>query len=123
MEHLSLADDRSGTPHGARKGPGFSADAGGAASFDHLPLELRLKCLAYCDWQTLSRVACISRSTRALVSVPRPFGAAVRCSVRRPPAAPRCRRYSTLLPGCWPDNIRPKHFTAIMQHASGSRRH
>lgn len=37
-------------------------------SFDELPLELRLKCLANCDWQTLSRAACASRSTRALVS-------------------------------------------------------
>lgn len=38
-------------------------------SFDELPLELRLKCLANCDWQTLSRAACVNRSTRALVSV------------------------------------------------------
>jgi len=40
----------------------------GDISFDALPLELRLKCLANCDWQTLSRVACVSRSTKALVS-------------------------------------------------------
>lgn len=37
-------------------------------SFDSLPLELRLKCLANCNWKTLSRAACASRSTRALVS-------------------------------------------------------
>lgn len=37
-------------------------------SFGNLPLELRLKCLASCDWQTLSRAACVSRSARALVS-------------------------------------------------------
>ena len=37
-------------------------------SFGSLPVELRLKCLASCDWQTLSRVACASRSARALVS-------------------------------------------------------
>lgn len=37
------------------------------ASFDELPIELRLKCLASCDWQTLSRAACVNRSVRALV--------------------------------------------------------
>jgi hypothetical protein len=37
-------------------------------SFDLLPLELRLKCLASCDWQTLARVSCVNRSTRGLVS-------------------------------------------------------
>lgn len=36
--------------------------------FDSLPVELRLKCLANCDWQSLSRAACASRSSRALVS-------------------------------------------------------
>ncbi|KAI7839029.1 hypothetical protein COHA_007171 [Chlorella ohadii] len=38
------------------------------ASFDELPIELRLKCLASCDWQTLSRAACVNRSVRALVA-------------------------------------------------------
>ncbi|PRW58162.1 F-box only 22-like isoform B [Chlorella sorokiniana] len=37
-------------------------------SFDELPIELRLKCLAGCDWQTLARAACANRSVRALVS-------------------------------------------------------
>lgn len=55
-------------------------------SFDFLPLELRLKCLANCDWQTLSRAACASRSTRALVS-----GGNGRGGVRSRPAGSRWR--------------------------------
>lgn len=45
----------------------FGAHDDEEPSFDSLPLELRLKCLANCDWKTLSRAACASRSTRALV--------------------------------------------------------
>lgn len=36
-------------------------------SFLDLPVELRLKCLASCDWKTLSVAACANRGTRALV--------------------------------------------------------
>ncbi|EFN59225.1 expressed protein [Chlorella variabilis] len=35
--------------------------------FDALPLEVRLQCLANCDWQTLARASCVNLSTRALV--------------------------------------------------------
>ncbi|KAL4419251.1 hypothetical protein ABPG77_001189 [Micractinium sp. CCAP 211/92] len=35
--------------------------------FLDLPVELRLKCLASCDWKTLSVAACANRGTRALV--------------------------------------------------------
>lgn len=37
-------------------------------SFADLPLELQIKCLANCDWQTLSRAACTSRATKSLVA-------------------------------------------------------
>lgn len=50
-------------------------------SFDHLPLELRLKCLANCDWQTLSRASCASRSTRALVRTCRGGGGCIGGSI------------------------------------------
>lgn len=63
-------------------------------SFGNLPLELRLKCLASCDWQTLSRAACVSRSARALVSgrprCRRRRGPLVRSLIRPIAAAPDC---------------------------------
>ena len=90
MEHLCLVDDPPGTPRssspwtGPRPAPWTPE---GAASFDNLPLELRLKCLAYCDWQTLSRAACTSRSTRALVSVSSPQRQQGGARVQRPLSA------------------------------------
>ena len=56
-----------GTPVPSPPPGTFGAQSSGT-SFDDLPVEIRLKCLASCTWQTLSRVACANRSTKALVS-------------------------------------------------------
>ena len=73
-------------------------------SFDELPIELRLKCLAGCDWQTLSRAACVNRSVRALVSRDRrALRPAPGWSPPPPPARPGLRpRVPRFAPAPWP---------------------
>ena len=72
--------------------------------FDALPLELRLKCLANCDWDTLSRAACASRGTRALVRAQRagvggrPLLPPPRAAAHRLPACRRSRAPLSCLP-------------------------
>lgn len=61
-------------------------------SFLDLPVELRLKCLASCDWKTLSVAACANRGTRALVCLPgaagRGVGLCCTASARQFPVVP-----------------------------------
>lgn len=64
-------------------------------SFHDLPVELRLKCLANCDWKTLSVAACVNRGTRALVRVPAAAGR--RCGQLR--SAPPLRAFPSQ--ACW----------------------
>ena len=70
-------------------------------SFDELPIELRLNCLAGCDWQTLARAACVSRSVRALVRRDRGCGPAREVAGARGSGAglqPASHRISPTLP-------------------------
>ena len=82
-------------------------------SFGSLPVELRLKCLASCDWQTLSRVACASRSARALVSGGtgprrgRVVGAAADVHSRRTNPLPFIRTLGPLHPPRSPPGVLP----------------